>query len=264
MENENLQPVDAGAEVIAQPLEAEVVEQNVVQEPQTEKQPQSQEENSKYAAARREAEAKAKALEEKVSRLESLTAKAGFESVDSFAEAYEKQLAYEEEQQRRSELEEQGIDPDIYEQMIENDPRIKAQREAEFRNQTEQQKKRDINSFLDYFEEANGRPFDSKVDSLCEEVQSLWESGVPLVTAYKATKPTQEINTLKAELEQLRAQLSANKTNERNAVSSTGSIVPGAVEDNSFISKEVFDANKGNQRWVMNNLEKLTQSRKKW
>lgn len=263
MDNQVNQPVDAGAEVIAQPqMETEVVKQNVVEqpEPQTEKPQQSQEDNSKYAAARREAEAKSKALEEKIKRLEGLTAKAGYESVDSFTEAYEKQLAYEEEQQRRSELEDQGIDPDIYEQMLQSDPRIKQFNEYQEAQKKSEQNSKNIDDFLDYFEESNGRPYDSKRDTLSKEVEEFASSGAPLVVAYKAAAET----ALREEIAQLKAKLDAADINARNAESSTGSITPGAQTDSDFISAEVFEANRSDQRWVIKNLEKITKSRKKW
>lgn len=255
------QPVDAGTEVVAQPqeIEAPVVEQEIEQ-PVQEKAPQSQEENAKYAAARREAEKEANALKEKIKRLESLAQKGGFENVDSFAESYERQLTEVEEQRRREELEDQGIDPDIYEQMLQDDPRIKKYNEIENQKKVETQNQKNINEFLDYFETTNGRPYDGRVDTLPDEVEKLAQSGIPLVIAYQASERTK----LKAELESLKAQIDASKTNERNSASSTGSIDPGAPNDGGFISKEVFDSNKSNQKWVIQNLEKLTQSRKKW
>jgi len=264
MDNQVIQPVDAGNEVIAQPqTETEVVEQEIVeqQEPQAEKPQQSQEENSKYAAARREAEAKSKALEEKIKRLEGLTAKAGYESVDSFAEAYERQLSEYEEQQRREELEDQGIDPDIYEQMLQSDPRIKQFNEYQEAQKKAEQKDKNINDFLDYFEESNGRPYDARKDVLSPEVEELARNGVPLVVAYKAAAETA---TLKAEIERLKAKQDAVDTNIRNAESSTGSITPGAQTDGEFISAELFEANRSDQKWVMKNFEKITKSRKKW
>jgi hypothetical protein len=261
----NQEPVNAGVEVVAEPQEVtetvETTEKSVEQTEQTEKPQQSADDNAKYAAARREAEREAKALKEKIQRLEGLALKGGYESVDTFAEAYERQLSDYEDQQRREKLEEQGIDPDIYEQMLQNDPRMKRLSEIENQRQAEENRQKDITNFLDYFEKANGRGFDATKDKISPEVEEMISQGIPLVVAYKAVEET---TTLKQQLAEMQAKMEANETNKRNNASSTGSIESGAPFSGDFISKEVFNANKGNQRWVINNLEKITKSRPKW
>jgi len=65
------------------------------------------------------------------------------------------------------------------------------------------------------------------------------------------------------ELETLRKTVEAKEANQKNAETSTGS-VKGEKPTAEFISFETFEKNKHDQRWVMNNLPKINQSRAKW
>lgn len=54
------------------------------------------------------------------------------------------------------------------------------------------------------------------------------------------------------------------QANQANAQASTGSVKGNGLPDSGFISREVYEANKGNQSWMMKNYETLTKSMKKW
>lgn len=250
-------------EVVAQQT-PETVE-SVQSEVATDK--QSPEENSKYAAARREAEAKAKeieekakAYEEKVNRIEQLVKKGGFESVDKFTETYEQQLKQREIEEKRANLESMGVDPDIYEELIANDPRVKKAIEFEQQQEKLAKEQTELGEFLDYFKESNGRDYDSATDKISLEVQEMVNRGVPLVVAYKAAEET---TMLKKKLAEMEKQLEARQTNERNSNSTPGGL-NGNPADDSFISAETFEANRKNSEWVKKNLEKIIKSRPKW
>lgn len=254
MDELNQIPVDAGQEIIEESHEVEAVE--IVEEPK-----QSAELNRIAAAARKEAEQKAKAYEEKIRRLEEASKKGGFNSVDEFTEAYEQQLLENEERIKRSKLEEQGIDPDVYEQMIQNDPRIKKATEREREIAESEQRQKNFIDFLDYFKQTAGRPFDAEKDKVSQEVIDMTTKGIPLIVAYKAVDET---TMLKNELAELKEKFEASETNKKNSATSTGNLNPATPNDSEFISKEIFEANKSDQRWVMKNLEKLNKSRTKW
>jgi hypothetical protein len=62
----------------------------------------------------------------------------------------------------------------------------------------------------------------------------------------------------------LMSQQQAATANQANAASSTGSVKGSGLPDTGFISKEVFEANKGNQQWMQKNYDNLTKSMRKW
>ena len=239
-------PVDTGTQETAEPSEPTV---------------QSKEENSKYAAARREAEAEKRALEDKLKRLESTVTKAGYQSVDEYAEALERHMEEQERERKRDELESQGIDPDVYEQLISNDPRIQAYQQIELEKQTQAERTKALDDFLTYFSESNGRQFDANVDKISIEVEQMWKSGVPLVVAYKAVE---EPNTLRKQLADMKLEIEAIKTNKKNSESSTGSLSTDGRQSADFISYDVFEQNRSNKDWVKKNLDTITKSRKQW
>lgn len=230
---------------------SEPVIENSVAEPVEEvaKPQQSKEENAKYAAIRREAEKKAR--DQMISEMYGQS-----HGIHTYAE-YQKAL---ERENRRKTAEERGVDYDVLEELINDDPRVKQASELLTAKEREEKTRNEQIEFLEYFKEKNGRSFDDSKDVIPAEVFKYAESGVPLLVAYKAFGETE---ALRKELEAMKAKLSADETNKKNAESSTGGINP-AVADSDFITKEVFEANKSDQRWVMKNLEKLTKSRPKW
>jgi hypothetical protein len=87
----------------AQPQETQqVAEQTDAETPVVDEKRQSADDNAKYAAARRESEAKAKQYEEQLKKFEAIANKAGTKSIDDLAEMLERQIKENEEQQRRS------------------------------------------------------------------------------------------------------------------------------------------------------------------
>lgn len=248
--------VNAEPVVNVEPQEtSEPVIDNSVAEPVEEvaKPQQSKEENAKYAAIRREAEKKAKSQAQDELIAELFGESYGIRTYSEYKKALERE-------NRRKTAEERGVDYNVLEELINEDPRVKQASELLTAKEREEKTRNEQIEFLEYFKEKNGRSFDDSKDVIPAEVFKYAESGVPLLVAYKAFGETE---ALRKELEAMKAKLSADETNKKNSESSTGGINP-AVADSDFITKEVFEANKSDQRWVMKNLEKLTKSRPKW
>lgn len=128
-------------------------------------------------------------------------------------------------------------------------------REQQEREQYESQqatKQADNMEFLRLFSEENGRPW-TEQDALPKEVIEMAKQGKSLsdsyawylVSVYKQKMGAQEVNT-------------------KNAQSSTGSVTGNGAANDGFISFDTFEANKGNQSWVVKNLDRINESRNKW
>lgn len=211
---------------------------------------QSKDDNAKYAAIRREAEKKAK--DQMISEMYGET-----HGIHTYSD-YQKAI---ETEKRKTAAEERGVDYNVLEELINDDPRVKQANELLTKREQEQKTQKEQIEFLDYFQEQFKRPFSPDTDDIPVEVFQLAETGVPLLVAYKAVGET---SYLKKQLNELQSKLSADETNKKNAESSPGGITPSNTTDSDFISKDVFEANKSDQRWVIKNLEKLTKSRLKW
>lgn len=214
----------------------------------TAKPQQSKEDNAKYAAIRREAEKKAR--DQMISEMYGESH--GIHTYTDYQKALEKD-------KQRKLIEEKGYDYDSLEEIINQDPRIKQATEFLSKQEQETKKQQEMFEFLDYYQEAFGESF--KGDELPKEVVKMSEQGIPLTIAFKAVAETEH---LKNKLKEYEMKLNADKTNLKNEETSTGGITPGKSVDADFITKEVFDANKSDQRWVIKNLERLTKSRTKW
>lgn len=237
----NVEPQEATNPVESEIVQSETTESNIeeVAKPQ-----QSKDDNAKFAAIRREAEKKAR--DQMISEMYGES-----HGIHTYTE-YQK--AVEKEKQRKL-AEEKGYDYDSLEEIINQDPRIKQANELLTKKEQEEKKQQEMVDFLDYYQSTFGKPYEN--EPIPKEVFDLQESGVPFKVAFKAFGETDMLKKKVAELE-------AKLTNDKNASTSTGKIGQVANVDSDFISKEVFDTNKSNQRWVMNNLEKITKSRPKW
>ena len=120
------------------------------------------------------------------------------------------------------------------------------QRQAEQQRQQQQQYKQQMYAeFLQMYPEV-------KPEQIPKEVWQLVNQGHRLASAYAIHE-----NKL------LKQQYQTQQANFKNAESSTGSVkTPGAT--GGFISREQFDANKGNMNWVQKNLDLIEKSRKHW
>lgn len=164
------------------------------------------------------------------------------------------------ESQRIEAMQADGIDPSVIEKYVQEDPRIKAAREKEQQQALSEKSNADAQEFFKLFKKENGRVFDADTDVLPPEVIDMANKGKPLADAY-----TYHLNDkLKAKIAELEGKKAAEETNQANANSSTGSVTGNGSGDNGFISFEAFEANKNNQRWVVDNLSKISESRSKW
>ena len=114
--------------------------------------------------------------------------------------------------------------------------------------------------FFEYFANENGRNFDPAQDVIPEEVWLAANKGKTLLDAYQAN----EAKSYKAKIKELESQLNANKVNEANASTSTGSVTGNGTNNNVHISYAQFEANRHDQSWVNKNFKKIMESRAKW
>lgn len=99
---------------------------------------------------------------------------------------------------------------------------------------------------------------DVKIDDISEEVFSLIDKrGLSLLDAYNRIHTTQR-------LAQLEKALAIKEKNNANAGTSPGSVAGQGNVPSEYITKEVFEANKNNRRWMIDNLTQITKSRTKW
>lgn len=209
---------------------------------QEEKPIQTPEENAQFAAQRRarETELKQKAVDEYI-------AAQGFEwnGKPITTEAEYKQALYEQE------LQEKGQDPDEVKRLIEEHPDVKAARELRESVEQEQRQKAEYADFFQTFKKLNKRDFNAETDQIPNEVWEANEKGVPLKYAY-LEHYTSQLETAEAKA----------KANQENAATSTGSVTGQGETGDGEISREMFEAKRGDREWLTKNLSKVTNS--KW
>lgn len=163
-----------------------------------------------------------------------------------------------EEQQKLDELVRQNIPEEYAKKLLKVDElekwkseteQQKQQREAQEKAKEKQQK--EIEEFDDWYSKKYGKIADFNKD-IPKEVFIEMQKGIPLLYAYKSY-------LLETNLQAQQTQ----EANSKNAVSSTGSVkADGKV--GGFISKDEFEANRHNEKWVRQNLDLLDESRKHW
>ncbi len=213
----NVEPQEVDTQIEQQPEQSVNVE---VAEPQQEKQVQSQEDNAKYAAIRREAEAKAraKAKDEMISEMYGES-----HGIHTYAD-YQKTLEQQAEQERRQQLEQQGIDPSVFDEYVNNNPTVKQAKELLKQQELQQRQTQEYGEFLEYYRNENGKDFNPSIDKIPQEVWEMNAKGKSLVDAYAYH-----------DNKQLRAKLKAFETNQLNANSSPGSVTGnGAIKDTTL------------------------------
>jgi len=222
-----------------------------------EKPVQTPEQNAEFARVRREAETKAK---------DAVISEMYGEShgIHTYAE-YQAALAKQQAEAERAKFqEENGIDPDalkpVFQQWKESDPdfqELKAIR-AE-KNQTKALT--DLNSELkDAGIDLQIKDLsDSEllklpnIDKILEQVQKGHTLADAFFLANKKDIISRQAQT---------AQQEAIKKIAANGESSPGSLSAGGESD--FISQELFESKKSDQRWVIKNLSKIQKSRANW
>jgi hypothetical protein len=101
---------------------------------------------------------------------------------------------------------------------------------------------------------------DVDVATLPAEVWEKVDKGYSLTDAYQI----HENKTLKEKIAAHEKAIQVKETNQKNAVTSPGSVTGNGATVADYISAETFDQNKGDQRWIIKNLPKIQESRKKW
>ena len=215
-----------------------------------EKQPQSKEENAKFAELRRKYEAEAEAKVQ--AKADALVAEI-YGDQGIFTEADLK--AAREAQQ----AEERGLTPEEYEALqIGMTQKQKAQRKQE-----------DIDAIVKLAVEQG-----FNVKDIPAEVFAQWQDGeggrlVDIYNQYNMTTKEKTYQEQLAERDKKIAEyekaLGIQKINEENAQAAAGGVGGnGQNETVGFISQDLFEKNRADQKWVIKNLSKITESRKKW
>lgn len=221
--------------------------------PQVEVKPvQSAEDNAKFAEVRRKAESETR---------DKVIADMGYEwngkPITTY-DQYMKAKAEAEEQTRREELQEKGIDPTLIDEYVSNNPTVKWARDLQTRQEQEQKQKEEYSEFFEYFRKENGRDFNSATDTI---PQNVWEEnakGKSLKDAYVY----HYVNELKAKNAEYEAKLKATETNQTNASSTPGSVTGnGNAESNFFTAEQVRNMTKEQVKTHFNAIE---ESMKKW
>jgi len=251
--------VNASSEVNVEPQIEQVSSESVNAESgevatPIEKPAQSVDDNAKYAQVRREAESKAR---------DKVIAEMGYEwngqPITTY-EQYSRAKTESEEQARREQLADQGIDPSIIDEYVSNNPTVKWAKELQQKQQEQEKNSKEYSEFLGYFKKENGRDFDSAIDNLPQEVWDMKNEGKPLKDAYVYHLNSQ----LKTKLSEYENKLKAVETNQVNANSTPGSVTGNGNADSGFITSEAFESKKHDQKWVIQNLTKIQESRAKW
>jgi hypothetical protein len=220
---------------------SENVEVTNPQEQQT-KPVQSAEDNAKYAAIRREAEAKAteKARDAVIAEMFGES-----HGIRTYAE-YQAALKAEQEARELERLANQNIPEEIAKEILES-RKEREERKARETEQAKAEKQRvEFKEFIDNFP-------DVKPSEIPEEVWKANEAGIPLRYAYAEYA-----------LKQSRIEATKQKANAENAQTSMGKVGTEAASEDGFISKETFELKRNDRQWIIKNLSKIAVSRSKW
>jgi hypothetical protein len=170
-------------------------------------------------------------------------------TVDEFVNAMKQQ----EEQEQLNQLVQQNIPQEYAQEMLEN-RRFRQQYQSE-REAMQQRIKTEAmyQEFLDSYPDINP-------DNIPQEVWNEVGKGRSLLDAYVR----HENKTLRDQLTKFQTKEQVTAANQANAQVSTGSVKGGGAPESGFISREVYDANKGNQNWMQKNYDNIIKSMKKW
>lgn len=224
--------------------------------PQNEKPVQSAEENAKYAAIRREAEQKAAAKAKDEMIAEMYGESHGIYTYADYQKALAEQKAAEERQQFQDET---GLDPNRIQPLIEKavaeHPTVK--QASEFLKT--QRVDAAVSEFAKEFPDLGIKTIDDiiKLPNFQEINNYVINRGFTLNEAYKLANYGDTVSKAAQS-----AQQETIKKITANGASSPGSLSAGGESD--FISQELFESKKSDQRWVIKNLSKIQKSRQNW
>lgn len=242
-EQENAETVNAGEAEIATATQDKPV--------------QSPEENAKFAAVRREAEARAR---------DAVIAELYGEShgIKTYAD-YQRAIAEQQAEAERVRIySETGIDPDalkpVFEQWKQSDPDIQELKAIRAEKNITQ-------AITDLNNELKDAGVDLQIKDLSNEelakipnidkVTELVQKGHTLADAFFLANKKDIISR-----QATKAQQDTIKKIAANGEASPGSL--SATGEDDFISADMFEKNKSDRRWVIKNLSKITKSRAKW
>jgi hypothetical protein len=157
-----------------------------------------------------------------------------------------------------------GADPatlrDIAQELANSHPAVQRLQQLEQENgqikshqQTQERINQDVAQFKAAYPELD-------YSTMPQDVWDRLNKGYSLTDSY-------QIHENKALKEKIAAQeqaIQAKETNKKNATNSPGSVTGQGATVADYISAEAFEKNKGDQRWVIKNLSKIQESRKKW
>jgi len=148
-----------------------------------------------------------------------------------------------------SELAQTGQIPDEIAQEL-----YESRREKQARAQM-QQRLAPVNELLQYYP-------DLKPEDIPE---SVWRETVSNGKSLAAAYAKYDSDRKAAEIAKLKESIQIRGNNADNADVSPGGVTGGgSPSDAGFISAETFEQNKNDQRWIIKNLSKIQDSRKKW
>ena len=178
---------------------------------------------------------------------------------------YEKAVAEYQKQQEMDRLMQQNIPKEYAEKLMKVDEleRWRQEQEAERQRLLDEQARRErstamysefLQEFPDYGTEDKWKTIPPEVFADAKKwVDTDGREGRRLSDAFAKHKYLQVLK-----------QQQAGQANADNAASSTGSARGTDAPATGFISKEVFEQNRSNKAWVMNNYEVLKKSMSKW
>jgi hypothetical protein len=141
-------------------------------------------------------ESKIQAIDQKFGGLADMAEQQGM-SLDDFLN----QIQYNaEEMQVHSFAQEYGIDPEEARRVLDDSGFFEGRKQREAQAQQQQANDENLMDFLDYFQQSQGRQFDSEKDQIPAEVWQAVEQGTPLRYAYLE----HERNQLLQQIEQMK------------------------------------------------------------
>jgi hypothetical protein len=215
---------------------------------QIDKPVQDAETNSMYAKIRKEAEAKAK--DEAIAEMGIVW---NGQPIKTYAQ-YKKALEEKAEYNRRNALQEQGIDPEVFDKYVNENPMVQWAKEQMEKQKREEQQWQD---FLNVKKDFGIK----EADEIPPEVFKYQDdTGTSLYNAMV----WYDRNQLKTKIAEYEKGNVTKEANNKNAASATGSLQGQGAVTHDYISKDQFEANKSNQQWMLKNYEVLKKSMNKW
>ena len=167
-------------------------------------------------------------------------------------EAEYKQALQEQELENRIKQQYSNVPEELLNELVES-KRFREETLAE--KKAREEKEAEHKQYTDFLE---AYP-DVKPEDIPVEVWKEHKEGRSLTEAYMRY----ENQRLKDEMAKYQTQQQIEQANNKNAATSTGSAKTSG-KTGGFISKEDFEANKHDMKWVQKNLSTLEESRKHW